>query len=215
MSSISVVVGTFGDESWIKLAEERALPSVERQTVTPHELIHEHRERLDLARNAGAEAATGDWLCFLDADDELDPRFIEEMTKVIAELEGDWLVRPATFGIREDGVEDAEKWVFDECPLLQKNFMIIATLVRREQFLRVGGFADWPMYEDWDLWLRCHFDGAQFASAPEAVYRIHVREASRNLQDRNLQIATYNQIKAQYRGRRMQSKTGRPRRRQW
>lgn len=214
--TISVICGTFGDSYWEDLADERAMPSADCQTLAPEETIHLHRKTLHEARNEGAEMATGDWLAFLDADDELDERFIEAMTAVISGLEGDWLVRPATFGIRADGVEDAEAIVLEEVPLLQRNFMVIATLVRREQFLRVGGFVDWPMYEDWDLWLRCHFDGAQFTSAPDAIYRIHVRDQSRNTQNEKLQIATYNQIKRQYtRSGTRPAKSGRPRRRSW
>lgn len=36
------------------------------------EVIHKHNEGLGLTRNAGLDAATGDYVCFLDSDDTLD-----------------------------------------------------------------------------------------------------------------------------------------------
>lgn len=56
----------------------------------------------------------------------------------------------------------------------------VGSFVRREQFLRVGGFLEWPAYEDWELWLRCQGDGARIVLCRNAVYRAHVRPANRN-----------------------------------
>jgi hypothetical protein len=44
----------------------------------------------------------------------------------------------------------------------------------------VGGWRDWPFYEDWDLFLRCWRAGASVEAIPEAVYIAHVRFDSRN-----------------------------------
>ena len=35
-------------------------------------------------------------------------------------------------------------------------------------------------YEDWDLWLRCWLARGTVEAIPEAVYRAHVRNDSRN-----------------------------------
>lgn len=199
---ISVIVGTFGDEAqWGTLAQ-RALASVERQTVAPHDVAWVHADSLRDARNSGVAQTSGTHLLFLDADDELDPSFVGAMSEAVesAEAEGHpHLVRPATLGIRSDGVEDVSSVVLPERDLMTGNFMVIATVLQRDLFERVGGFEDWPIYEDWDLWIRCVKAGARFGSAPQAVYRVHVREDSRNQQHREMQVRTFNAIRRQHR----------------
>lgn len=50
-------------------------------------LHHEHNRGLSAARNTGMEAATGDYLLFLDSDDELADDCLERLTEA---LEKDW-----------------------------------------------------------------------------------------------------------------------------
>lgn len=196
MNYISVIIGTFGDEQhWGELAN-RAAKSAFAQTVKPFEVIHYHRDSLAEARNDGARDATGDWLLFLDADDELDGKFIEAMTHRANGLpDGDrWLLQPATLGV-VDGREDPFPVVIERKPILDGNYLVISTLVKRSLFLEAGGFEDWPLYEDWDLWLRCWSLGAQSVEVPDAIYRINVNPNGRNLPPRDKQIAYYNAIR--------------------
>jgi GT2 family glycosyltransferase len=180
-ASIGVYIATYGDQSaWEPLAA-RALMSVGRQTLKPSHHSWYHGSSLHEARNAmtiGTDRP--EWLCFLDADDELDPHFIEAMAAAIDGLEGDWLLQPATLGVYSDGREDPEPALIPRADLLTRNFMVISTLIRSSQFQRLGGFDDWPALEDWDLWLRARRDGAQYLAVPDAVLRVHVNANSRN-----------------------------------
>lgn len=167
-----------------------------------------HGSTLHEARNQAALTAAlprnrPRWLCFLDADDELDEHFIEAMSDAASSLDdGDWLLQPATLGVHPDGHEDPHPVVIPAKSLLDGNYLVIATVLPFAQFLRVGEFREWPMYEDWDLWLRCWKDGAQIRSVPEAIYRVHVNPVGRNSADRASQIRTYHQIRSQYLGTR-------------
>ena len=58
--------------------------------------------------------------------------------------------------------------------------LVVGTAARAELLRSVGGWRDWPLYEDWDLWLRCYVAGATVETIPEAIYRAHVRPDSRN-----------------------------------
>jgi GT2 family glycosyltransferase len=208
ISNIAVCIATYGDYShWSKMVDAHAYPSAERQTVRPAAIRWIHGSTLHDARNEAAEdvarrrtAKAVEWLCFLDADDELDPHYIEAMSAALTDRKGDWLLQPATLGVHPDGREDPYPVVIPPKPLLDGNFMVIGTLIRRDQFLRLGGFADWAYCEDWDLWIRAWRDGAGLEPVPEAIYRVHVNPNSRNNGDRATQVRIYNQIRSQYAG---------------
>ena len=64
--------------------------------------------------------------------------------------------------------------------LLDGNWLVIGAAARTELVRQVGGFRDWPMFEDYDLWLRCYLAGATIERAPRAVYKAWIRSGSRN-----------------------------------
>lgn len=199
MTSISVCIGTYGSPEWRSLAATRAIPSAMNQTVAPHEILHKHADTLDVARNGAAAEATGEWLCFLDADDELDKGYIEAMTVAASREEGPALLQPATLGVDPLGGEDDHPVVIPAKSLLVGNFMVIGTVIRRDQFLRVGGFADLPVFEDWDLWIRAWIDGTRLVAVPDAIYRVHVNETGRNRMPIDVFHRVYTQIREKYR----------------
>jgi glycosyltransferase involved in cell wall biosynthesis len=167
---VTVVVGTFGGVDWVRLASSRAIPSAERLGVP---VMHRHAGTLAQARNTGAALAKTEWLCFLDADDELDPGYFESMEKASADLRG-----PAVVYVRGNRVFPPKLWPV--CDLRDGNYLVIGTLIRKSLFEEVGGFEEWPLYEDWALWARAARAGATIEQVPDAVYRAHVRRDSRN-----------------------------------
>jgi GT2 family glycosyltransferase len=195
--TISVVVGTYGEDSWQTLAQQ-AVASAWQQSVAPLEVLHVHAETLDDARNQGAEAANGDWLIFLDADDELDGRYIEQMAAMIDRLRAgvDYLLQPATLGIHADGREDPNPILIPaKRSIMDGNWLVIGTAMRRSQFLRLGGFSPMPAWEDWHLFIRAMLDGARALPVPGAVYRVHVRQNSRNALDQPAAERLYRQVR--------------------
>lgn len=171
---VSIIVGTHGDESWRTLAETRALPSAYAQTLPAREVIHVHADTLHEARNEGAQRASGEWLCYLDADDELHRHYLRRMAEGTADLRG-----PSVQYVRPDGMVN-RPLVIEPMDLRNGNYLVIGTLVRRQMFLDVGGFRDWEFYEDWCLWQRCWLAGATIEQLPGAVYKAYMRWDSRN-----------------------------------
>lgn len=164
----TVIVATFGDESWQRRAEMAAETASEAD-----EVILCHHKALHLARNKGAERARGEWLVFLDADDELTPGYFDAMSESLGDLRS-----PAVQYVR-DGIEEPPV-LLQPKPIQQGNWMVIGTAVRRNLFNRAGGFHAWELYEDWDLWWRCMRLGALNTQVPRAVYRAHMSAGSRN-----------------------------------
>ena len=176
--NVSIVVGTFGDDRWSELARARAIPSADAQH--PLEVIHVHGSTLADARNRGAEQASGAWLVFLDADDELAPGYLSAIADCAA---GRDRRAPAVFAPAAqyvDGDTEADPVTFEDRHPNRLNPCVIGTAVSRELFYDVGGF--WPerAWEDWSLFRRCWLAGAKIVHVPAAVYRVHASPDGRN-----------------------------------
>lgn len=185
IEDFTVCTGTFGSEEWVKLAEERAIPSAEAQGVP---VIHRHGETLAQARNACAGLAETAFLIFLDADDELDPGYVEAMAAGTADLRAPSILQVREYQCGREvgpfmpqvGGRKHHHQCTAEC-LREGNWLVVGAAVRRRLFLEVGGFPegiDWS--EDWACWAKCWKAGATVEAKPEAVYRAYVRLDSRN-----------------------------------
>ncbi len=190
--TISVLVCSYGEEFWRKLAFERAYASCRGQGAT--QVLVNHSPDLELyeVRNRAAETAIGEWLCFLDADDELAPGYLDAMR---AAASGPAVLYPAVQYVYGDH-EDPPAMLGGHRPLLELNRAVVGSLVPRSLFLDVGGFGPEPIYEDWDLWLRCSRLVA-LEPVEAAVYRVFVHPSSRNI-DRRLMREWYRTIQRRY-----------------
>lgn len=202
--NVSVIIATYGGLEWRLLALERALPSVEAMDPPPVEVRLVHGESLHEARNAGALAARGEWLCFLDADDELEAGYLRAMELSEAGVRGAAaLLVPAVRYLDDRGRPVTEPEIPNAVParsLIEVNRAVIGTLIPRSLFLDEGGFAGEPIYEDWALWLRCVRAGAQLVHVPDAVYRAWRRRGSRNRWSRDVAAAEYWRIRGLHEG---------------
>ncbi|MEO8056013.1 MAG: glycosyltransferase [Acidobacteriota bacterium] len=114
------------------------------------------------ARNRGVREARGEWIAFLDADDLLEPRYLEAADAHLRENHGVGLLcaavriledgRPTTHVIRKKSPGPA----YSTAGMLEGDLGTICTpLVRRELFLSSGGFDEsFRANEDCHLWLR-------------------------------------------------------------
>jgi glycosyltransferase involved in cell wall biosynthesis len=131
------------------------------------------------ARNAGAAAAAGEHLVFLDSDDVVAPGYLARMLEgladadlVAAQLDGErlnpaWLVRSRPLGL-EGGLNRS------------LGFLPYATSsglgVRRRAFEALDGFAEMRAGEDVDLCWRAQLRGMTLRVAPGAVLHYRFRQ---------------------------------------
>lgn len=173
---VTVAVGTFGDQSWLRLAERRAIPSAEALGVP---VVHVHADSLHDARNAAVAKVETEWVVHLDADDELERGFFDAMERGTADVRAP-AVRYVPGGPpRMPTVAGHGHACTAEC-LQWGNWLVVGALVRAEMVRGVGGWRDFSWSEDYDLWVRCWQAGATIEAIPDAVYRAHVRRNSRN-----------------------------------
>ena len=184
MSSISVLIATYGSDDWHDLAWSRAYPSAIAQEEDTA-CFHDPDGTIASVRNEMARTASGEWLCFLDADDEFAPGYLDAM-RAAHEQErgtdgGSLLLTPAVSYIRKNSRSAPKFWPGDLDTFKTGNWLVIGTLIRRDFFWEVGGFRDFAHgLEDWNLWARCVRAGAKVIKVPRAVYLAHWNSASKH-----------------------------------
>jgi glycosyltransferase involved in cell wall biosynthesis len=204
---VSVVIPAHNSASTLK----RALESVSRQSYRPLEIIVVDDASSDstrdvlretgvraiflsenagasAARNCGIEAASGDYIAFLDADDEWLPGKLAKQMALIAADDRMSFVACAAEQIGPDGARigplhppvrrpavGTEAWK----TLLAYTFVATPCIVtRRRAVLEVGGFnPELTIAEDQDLWIRLALYGS-VGYVDEVLVRVHASPTS-------------------------------------
>jgi hypothetical protein len=177
---ITVAVATFGELRWQTWAQHRAVPSAERLGVPV--VCHHSSGGLDDARNEALEKVDTEWVIYLDSDDELEPGYISAMTGASGDVRVP-RVRYVRSHTRAPALMPRVPGHQHACSagcLADGNWIVIGACTRVDLIRRVGGWRDFNLFEDWDLWARCWQAGADIQPAPGAVYRAHVHANSRN-----------------------------------
>ena len=123
--------------------------------------IWQHNQGVSSARNRGIEATSGDWLAFLDSDDEWLPQKLSAQKRMLAANPQYKICHTDEIWIRNGTRVNAMKkhikaggFIFERClPLCV--ISPSSVLIHRSVFDEVGLFnEDLPACEDYDLWLR-------------------------------------------------------------
>lgn len=191
---VTVVVGTYGSDCWKWLAAERAIPSAVALGVP---VVAVHGPTLHEARNEGLDRVRTEWVCHLDADDELEHGFFEAMGRGSADLRAP-SVRYVVGRQRRVPLVPmvaGHRHMCEPGCLVEGNWLVVGTVARTQLLRDVGGWHDFEWSEDYDLWLRCYLAGASIEAVPSAIYRAHVRDDSRNrAPDRAARLAAHRAI---------------------
>lgn len=182
---VTICCGTFGEMEWGRLAQDRAKPSALAECPEWRH-VHLGDGTLAEARNLALAEVETEFVIFLDADDQLEPGYVEAMSRGTADLRA-----PSIRQVQEERggrltpIFMPQVWnhrhaCTGDC-LRQGNWLVIGTCVRTELLRGCGGFPEgieWS--EDWAAYARCWAAGGTVEAIPDAVYRAWVRSDSRN-----------------------------------
>ncbi len=178
-----------------------ATPTVVREIAGPVRLVVRSQGGPSAARNSGVAAASGNWIAFLDADDEWHPEKLEHQLQMV---QGD-VVLVATDWSRDPvgspvPVPLPTTVLTTSEILLLNRFQTSTVLLRRDAFEAAGRFdSSLDGVEDWDMWLRASRQGTVvkldwpfvrytdvatgYSKALERVYRTGRKMLQRELGD--------------------------------
>ena len=143
------------------------------------------------ARNHGLVQARGEWITYLDCDDEYDAQYLQE----VAAWGGNAEVLVFGYDLLQESAEGRaptllRTWQPAELypRLFERNLATPLGVAHRRSLLeRVGLFQESlpGVEEDWDLWKRFAAAGASFLFVPRKSGRYHIRAGSRSHPDRS------------------------------
>ncbi|MDD2553417.1 MAG: glycosyltransferase [Desulfotomaculaceae bacterium] len=186
LGNIEIIVVDDGsnDPLTIKLLDELALNSSVK-------LIRQPNKGLSAARNTGIRATNARYITCLDADDLIDPTYLEKAVMVLETRPDLGLAYPLAqlFGDFE------EIWYtepLDPGKLLQYNHIPVVAVYRRAIWEKVGGYDESMRigYEDWDFWLRLAGEGygGYLIREPLFKHRRHGKTMTHSAQEKHGQL---------------------------
>jgi glycosyltransferase involved in cell wall biosynthesis len=139
--------------------------------------IFQENKKLPGARNTGIRASTGEYLVFLDSDDQISADKLALQSAVLDANSQIGLVCSGWYEVDLEGrvIKETRPWLTNpnlniEDWLSNNPFIPPAVMVRRQFVIDVGLFDEQQFYvEDWDLWLRLSHADCQMAWVPGIV----------------------------------------------
>jgi glycosyltransferase involved in cell wall biosynthesis len=147
------------------------------------------------ARNIGVTYSKGDWIAFLDADDEYHPDFIKNIVEFINDNQGSNLAFVGSnyyYGNNKDiannSINSGIYNYFELFKNLKSPNNTSSTVVDRMKFLEVNGFPEGIRhFEDWITWFKLANTGSfGYIDKPLSTYNEVSNSISKTLQNFNI-----------------------------
>ena len=135
------------------------------------------------SRNMGIQHASAAYILTIDADDIIQPTYIE---KAIQQLENGFSVvycNVRNFG-KINSIKIAPEFSFPL--LLTGNFIASCSAFTKEIWTKTGGFdVEMECYEDWEFWINIASKGGKFFHLNEVLFDYRRKPISRNTKSAN------------------------------
>lgn len=213
MLNLSVLVTCYNKEKYL----DECIQSIDRQTKEPKEIVlvhdgcdepmaHAKADTIILKTNGGVSKArdtaykfsTGELILFVDADDVLDPDYLEKMVLVISK--GADVAYPDIFlwqGKYSQLTVTPKKITPKFVEKFEKVVIPVTCLMNRKLYEKLGGFKEMPVLEDVDFWIRAICNGYTFRKAETLLwYRRY--EGTRNSLDQVKRKQVMKEILSQF-----------------
>lgn len=183
----SVCAQTYGNWELVLVnasPDDDAMRAVLAEFDDPRVRVVEAKKNLGIVGNTnlGIARCRGDYVCFFDHDDALEPHALAELVRAMGESGG----RPALLYCDEDNIDDEGvpslpliKPDLNEDLLLSNDYVLHLLTVRRDLLARVG--LSGPEVEgaqDYDLTLRVLELGGPVVHVPEVLYHWRITSGS-------------------------------------
>jgi len=154
--------------------------------------IHQSNQGVSMARNTGIKDSIGTWILTVDADDWIDPQYIEHAIKKIND-EKTIVTSRAYFvdsdllpidGSYPEGDIDLSKTKLHK--LVKENYVVTTSLFSKYMWKLTGGYDEFlHIAEDWEFWINLVKNGANViyieGDKPYLKYRMHKNKQSDKL----------------------------------
>lgn len=144
-------------------------------------LIHQRNGGLAAARNRGIEAATGEFISFIDGDDIIEPAFYRLAMRVLKRYPDLGGVAAWSEIFDESGCTGFWNAPQAEVPFqYTENCIFVPCLVRTAFLRQLGGYDTRQRYnyEDWELTCRILASGKPIVTIPAYLQRYRIRRTS-------------------------------------
>lgn len=159
--------------------DHNTISTLDRIDFPTVQILHTSNQGLAAARNNGIQAATGDLILPLDADDKIASQYVEQAAAVLEQRPEIGIVycRAQLFG-----AVDTE-WQLPPYSLkemLLDNVIFCSAMFRRADWEEVGGYDPGMIYgwEDYDFWLSLIEKGREVYQLPEILFWYRVASDS-------------------------------------
>ena len=142
-------------------------------------VIHQENKKMSAARNTGIQAAKGEYILTLDADDRFSSTFLEKATAILDNSSQLGVVNchHQTFGRYIKKVN----WGKSSLTVIMiRNTIVASALFRKRCWSEVDGYDESMTLggEDWEFWIRVHAAGWHVHTIPEYLYHYRKRDNS-------------------------------------
>lgn len=144
-------------------------------------VIHTENQGVCLARNSGIEAASGEYILPLDADDLIGRDYFRKAVQILDEIRKVGIVSCQLEFFGELNYRPAMPPYSLDVMLTRNELGPCSSFFRREDWQRVGGYNPNMKHgwEDWDFWLSLIELGVDVYRIPEVLFFYRIRKGSR------------------------------------